>query len=92
VPSVSKEFRQLAAEYKLAQSYSALEGFIAGKVMTEALRRAGANPTPASLIAAMEKLDHYDVGGFTINFAGQGRTGSEFMELTMISKNGRFIR
>ena len=92
VPTVSKEFRQLAAEYKLAQSYSALEGFIAGKVMTEALRRAGPNPTPQSLIAAMEKMDRYDVGGFTINFAGHGRTGSEFMELTMISKNGRFIR
>lgn len=92
VPTVSKEFRTLAAEYKLAQSYSAIEGFIAGKVMTEALRRAGPSPTPQSLIAAMEKLDRYDVGGFTINFAGHGRTGSEFMELTMISKNGRFIR
>jgi ABC-type branched-subunit amino acid transport system substrate-binding protein len=92
VPRVSKEFRALAAEYKLAQSYSAIEGFIAGKVMTEALRRAGANPTPQSLIAAMEKMDRYDVGGFVVDFAGHGRTGSEFMELTMISKAGRFIR
>jgi len=68
-----------------------MEGFIAARVMTEALRRAGANPTPQSLIAAMEKLD-YDVGGFPIGFANHGRTGSEFMELTMISKNGKFIR
>ena len=75
-PSVSKEFRQLAAQYDLASSYSAIEGFIAGKVMAEALRRAGAHPTPASLIAAMEKMD-YDVGGFSIAFAGHGRTGSE---------------
>jgi ABC-type branched-subunit amino acid transport system substrate-binding protein len=89
--AISKEFRQFATEYQLAHSYSAIEGFIAGKVMTEALRRAGTNPTPQSLIAAMEKLD-YDVGGFRIGFAGHGRTGSEFMELTMISKNGRFIR
>ncbi|MGZ5036237.1 MAG: ABC transporter substrate-binding protein [Usitatibacter sp.] len=91
VPTVSKEFRRLAADYNLAISYSAMEGFIAAKVMTEALRRAGANPTSQSLIATMEKLD-YDVGGFTIGFNGHGRTGSEFMELTMISKNGKFIR
>jgi ABC-type branched-subunit amino acid transport system substrate-binding protein len=90
-PQVSKDFRKLAAEYNLAVSYSSMEGFIAARVMTEALRRAGANPTPQSLIAAMEKLD-YDVGGFPIGFANHGRTGSEFMELTMISKNGKFIR
>jgi branched-chain amino acid transport system substrate-binding protein len=90
-PLVSKEFRHLAADYNLQLSYSAMEGFIAAKVMTEALRHAGANPTQQSLIAAMEKLD-YDVGGFSITFAGHGRTGSEFMELTMISKNGKFIR
>jgi branched-chain amino acid transport system substrate-binding protein len=88
---VSKDFRKLAAEYNLAISYSAIEGFIAAKVMTEALRRAGQNPTPQSVIAAMEKLD-YDLGGFHIGFAGHGRTGSEFMEMTMISKNGKFIR
>jgi ABC-type branched-subunit amino acid transport system substrate-binding protein len=91
VPSVSKEFRKLATDYNLNLSYSAMEGFIAAKVMTEALRRAGTNPTPASLIAAMENMN-YDVGGFTIGFQGHGRTGSEFMELTMISKNGKFIR
>ena len=90
-PIASKEFRKLAEEYKLASSYSAMEGFLAAKVMTEALRRAGSNPTPASLIAAMERLD-MDLGGFSVAFNGHGRTGSEFMELTMISKNGRFIR
>ena len=90
-PLASKEFRALAAEYNLAQSYSAMEGFLAAKVMTEALRRAGPNVTNASLIAVMENLD-YDVGGFPINFSGRGRTGSEFMEMTMISKGGRFIR
>jgi ABC-type branched-subunit amino acid transport system substrate-binding protein len=88
----AKEFRALAEEYKLAQSYSAMEGFIAAKVMTEALRRAGANPTSETLIRAMEKMDKFDVGGFMVDFNGHGRTGSEFMELTMISKGGRFVR
>jgi ABC-type branched-subunit amino acid transport system substrate-binding protein len=63
----------------------------AAKVMTEALRRAGAHPTPQSVIAALENLD-YDVGNFPISFAGHGRSGNEFMEMTMISRGGRFIR
>ena len=90
-PYASKEFRTLAAEYKLAQSYSAMEGFLAAKVMAEAIRRAGPGANNLSLIAAMESLD-LDVGGFPIRFAGRGRTGSEFMEMTMISKNGKFVR
>jgi ABC-type branched-subunit amino acid transport system substrate-binding protein len=87
----AKEFHHLAAEYDLANSYSAMEGFIAAKVVTEALRRAGPNPTPQSVIAVLEKLD-YDVGNFAINFAGNGRSGNDFMEMTMISRGGRFIR
>jgi branched-chain amino acid transport system substrate-binding protein len=90
--AISKEFRVLAAQYNLASSYSAMEGFIAAKVMTEALRRAGPNPTSESLIRAMEKMSKLDVGGFVVDFLGHGRTGSEFMEMTMISKGGRFIR
>jgi branched-chain amino acid transport system substrate-binding protein len=89
--AASKEFHHLAADYDLATSYSAMEGFIAAKVMTEALRRAGPNPTPQSLVAVLEKMD-YDVGNFPISFAGHGRSGNEFMEMTMISRNGRFIR
>jgi len=87
----AKEFHHLAADYNLSTSYSAMEGFIAAKVMTEALRRAGTHPTPQSVIAALEKLD-YDVGNFPISFAGHGRSGNEFMEMTMISRGGRFIR
>ena len=89
--AAAKEFHHLAAEYDLATSYSAMEGFIAAKVMTEALRRAGANPTPQALVGVLEKMD-YDVGNFPISFSGRGRSGNEFMEMTMISRNGRFIR
>jgi len=87
----AKEFHHLAADYNLAASYSAMEGFIAAKVMTEALRRAGPNPTPQSVISVLEKMD-YDVGNFQIAFAGHGRSSNDFMEMTMISRGGRFIR
>jgi len=91
-PRASKEFRTLAAEYKLAQSYSAMEGFLAAKIMTEALRRAGPNPTREGVIRGMESLSHYDAGGFIIDFSPRSRTGSEYMELTMIGKEGKFVR
>jgi branched-chain amino acid transport system substrate-binding protein len=89
--AASKEFRHLAEAYDLAQSYSAMEGFLAAKVMTEALRRAGPNPTNQSVIAALENMN-YDVGGFSFAFAGHGRSGNDFMEMTMITRNGKFLR
>ena len=63
---------EFAAQYNLASSYSAMEGFIAAKVMTEALRRAGPNPTAESLIRAMEKMSKLDVGGFVVDFLEHG--------------------
>jgi ABC-type branched-subunit amino acid transport system substrate-binding protein len=88
----SKDFRVLAKEYKLASSYSAMEGFLAAKVMTEALRRAGPNPTRESVIKGMESLNRFDVGGFVIDFGNHSRSGSEHMEMTMIGKDGKFVR
>jgi len=58
----------------------------------EALRRAGPTPTRESLIKAMAGLDRFDTGGFVVDFASHGRSGSDYIELTMISKDGKFIR
>jgi ABC-type branched-subunit amino acid transport system substrate-binding protein len=69
-----------------------MEGFIAARVMTEALKRAGNNPTRESVIRGMESLKSFDVGGFIIDFGNQTRTGSEYMEMTMIGREGKFVR
>jgi branched-chain amino acid transport system substrate-binding protein len=59
--------------------------------MTEALKRAGKNPSRESLVTGFESLK-LNLGGFQVGYSPTSRTGSDFVDLTMISKNGKFIR
>ena len=90
--AVSKEFGQLADAAKLPKNYSSMEGFIAARVMVEAIRRAGKDPTRESMVTALESLQQLDLGGFMIRFSPNSRTGNNFVELNMVGKQGKFIR
>lgn len=91
---VVREYQKLtvAKNGKENYSFTSLEGFIAAKVMVEGLRRAGREPTRERLISALESLNDYDVGGFSITYSPTDHTGSKFVELTAIGKDGVFVR
>lgn len=93
VPMV-REFQQAwkAAGVTLEPSHLALEGYINARVFAEALRRAGRNPTRSSFIDSTWNLKRYDLGGFEVSFSDSARNASRFVELTMVSRDGRFIR
>ena len=82
----------LAKNGKEAYSFTSLEGFIAAKVMVEGLRRAGRDLTRERLVAALESMSDYDVGGFSVTYSPTDHTGSRFVELTAIGKDGVFVR
>ncbi len=92
VSAVSKDLRDLAKKANFTASYNTMEGMIAAKVMVEALRRAGDNPTPEKVTTALESLRNYDMGGYAVNFGVDGRTGSDLVDLSIVSKEGQFIR
>ncbi len=73
-------------------NFGTMEGFIAAKIFTEALRRVGKDPTRDRLIAALESMRDYDLGGFAVNFTPSNHSGSKLVELTMIGSNGEFIK
>jgi len=73
-------------------SHLALEGYINARVFAEALRRCGRNPNRKAFINSAWALKRFDLGGFDVNFDRPGRNASRFVELTMISHGGRFIR
>lgn len=89
---ISKEF--LAAAKKADSkdvTYNSLEGYLTAKVFVEALRRAGKDVTREKLIAALETLNNYDLGGFVIDYSGGKRAGTSFVDLSIISKTGQFL-
>ncbi len=90
----------LIAEYQTAMkkigvndfSYGSLEGYVATKVMVEGLKRAGTNPTPDSLKKSLEGFKSLNLGGLFIRYAPSEHQGLTFSELSMLKKDGGYIR
>jgi ABC-type branched-subunit amino acid transport system substrate-binding protein len=90
---VVKEYQSLAKKAGFTDyNFSALEGFLTAKVMVEGLRRAGKSPTREGLVDALEKMSDVDLGGFFVSYSPKNRAGSKFVDLTIISRDGKFLR
>jgi branched-chain amino acid transport system substrate-binding protein len=87
-----KEAIALAKAKGIELSPAMLEGYAAAKVLVEGLKRAGKNPTREKLIAALESLRQYDLGGLEVTYSGDNHTGLNFADLSIISAEGRFAR
>jgi len=94
VMPVVRDFQQAwkAAQVPLEPSHLALEGYINARVFAEALRRAGRNPTRSGFIDSTWAIKNLDLGGFSVSFNESSLNASRFVELTMVSREGRFIR
>ena len=65
-----------------------LEGYIAARVLTEALRRIPGEPSRAKLKVALDGLRNVEVAGFRVDFS-KGRVGSKLIDLALIDSQGR---
>ncbi|SCK46956.1 ABC-type branched-chain amino acid transport system, substrate-binding protein [Variovorax sp. HW608] len=72
-------------------SLISLEGYMDAAVLAEGLRRAGPAPTRAAVLAGLERIEAFDLGGVKINFGRTNREGSQFVDVAVISSNGRLI-
>jgi branched-chain amino acid transport system substrate-binding protein len=91
---VAREFQALMKKHQPEKvvSYASMESFIAAKILVEAIRRAGGNPTRDKVMAQLEKMNSYDVGGFKVSFSPGNRVGSRFVEVTVIGPGGKLMR
>ena len=96
VPSLAvvREYQQRMTEAGNKDfDFSSMEGFLAAKVLTEGLRKAGGKSlSRESFVTALEALKEYNMGGFIINYSAKSHEGSRFTDLTIIGRNGKFMR
>lgn len=64
--------------------FTSFEGYLAARMITEALVRAGKNPTRQSLVSAMESISDLDLGGFRLQMGRDDHNASDFVELTFL--------
>jgi branched-chain amino acid transport system substrate-binding protein len=91
VPMIA-ELADLARTKNIDVSPATVEGFAAAKVLVEGLRRIKGPPTRKGLLAALESMSRYDLGGVALSFSPVDHTGLTFSDLSIISSDGKFVR
>lgn len=89
---LSKELADAVAAAKgpeIPISYAMMEGFIACRVIVEAVRRQGARVSREGMAAALDAMSGYDLGGYLIGYQPQKRSGSRLVELSIITADGK---
>jgi branched-chain amino acid transport system substrate-binding protein len=93
VVPIIKEFRDNFEKYGKVQgvpSHFNLEGYLAGKILVEAIRRSK-DSSPAGVIRGLEMLKDWDMGGYVVDFSPTKHNGSKFVDMSIISGSGELI-
>jgi branched-chain amino acid transport system substrate-binding protein len=77
----------------ITPNYSSMEGFVAAKVFHEALKKSpNAATNREGFIDAVESIRGQNFGGFYVDFSKTKHVASKFVELTMLTAEGKVLR
>jgi ABC-type branched-subunit amino acid transport system substrate-binding protein len=77
------------AGVKSALNSTHLEACFAAQVLAEGIRRARKPVSPHTLRESLANLGTYDLGGFAVTFAPGAQHGSRFVELALVTREGK---
>ena len=88
---VVREYKKALAEVdpKAEPSFTTFEAYLAGKTIVDALKKSGREPTRASFMAALDATSGLDLGGYVVAFKPNDHNGSKFVDLTVVSADGK---
>lgn len=99
VPSPYSSTRAIAREFADAvkktngavqSNFSSMEGYLAATLVTEGFKRAsGKTATREGLIAGIESIGRQSFGGFDVHVTPTLHVASQFVELSMLTGDGR---
>jgi ABC-type branched-subunit amino acid transport system substrate-binding protein len=79
------------AQNKIPMSMDTMEGYTMARMLVEGLQAAGANPTRKSFTTALESMTDKDLGGLRITFTAKDRVATNFVNITMIGRDGKLV-
>jgi len=91
-PLVREALELAKAKNIEALSPAMLEGFAGAKVLVEGLRRAGPRPTRDKVVAGLNSVHKFDIGGMEVSYSAANHTGLDFVDLSIVGADGRFRR
>ena len=85
LPVVAEYLRLMRQQQRSPRyGFTSLEGFLAARLLTEALQRAGSDPSRQGLVRAFESMGRMDLGGFPISLGPRDHQASDFVDLTFL--------
>jgi ABC-type branched-subunit amino acid transport system substrate-binding protein len=91
--AISREFLGFCAASQVKPDFASMEGYIAARWLTEALKRAKPRePSAAALGTALEQMPALNLSGFPLAFSSDTRSASSFVELTVVSNQLKFLK
>lgn len=91
-PFIRDDFSKLMTQAGIqSPQVEHVEGYIAARVMLEALKRASPKLDSTAVVKAMESLCNFDLGGHLVDFGPDKRDRSSRIFLSMISRDGKLV-
>jgi len=89
---IAREYREAFAKTGAPPNYSSMEGYLAARVFADGLRRAGRNPSRDTVVAGLESIQNANFGGFRVDFSARDHVASSFVDLAMLTEDGKVRR
>jgi branched-chain amino acid transport system substrate-binding protein len=94
VSPLSGDYLAALADSKggITPNYSGIEGYVAARTFAEVAKRAGKNLTREGFLNTLQNMGTLGLNGFNLTYGPQKNTGSTFVDLTLLTKDGRVRR
>jgi ABC-type branched-subunit amino acid transport system substrate-binding protein len=88
--AIASEYQTLLKDKRgLVANYSGMEGFVAAKTFAEGLKRVGRNLNREAFVDAVSGMKSFNLGGFQLDFGPRQHVGSRFVEMTLLTEDGK---
>ncbi|MGB0129154.1 MAG: ABC transporter substrate-binding protein [Rhodocyclaceae bacterium] len=91
--AIVREYEGMKAKAGPIEGMSArsMEGFVAAKLLVQALRQAD-RITPESVTNTVRQMRRVDLGDYVLDFTKPGRAASSFVDFAIIGEGGRIVQ
>lgn len=88
-----RRFQAALKQYAPAapHTYGALEGYMTATALVAVLRATGPRLSRAGLLTTLARFDA-DLGGVSLHYRSGEHTGSSFVDLALVGRDGRFVQ
>jgi branched-chain amino acid transport system substrate-binding protein len=87
---LSRKFILFCEETGVKPSFRGMEAYISGLVLVNALNRIPGRVSGGALWSALENTRKLDLGGLLISFSPDDRDGSDFVDIVILGRDGKF--